>query len=160
MTTGNRIGNFDAWANLEARYSLEARAEGVPKSFADIVVPVADADSAIAVHELEVDAQSLAGTLGTFNQYFTVPNGEEWLVWLIHREGTTGVSSVRGLINQRNGVVANVPLSLPGTGEAFLPFSNLRLLGGGGGLGMLNSGNGADSAIDLRVFYRRLPAIT
>lgn len=153
---GNRIGNYDAWSNLEARYALEARGAAVPKSFANTVIPIASADDAIAVHELEVDSLPLNGTIGVYTPYFTVPDGEEWLVWMIHREATVGVTGIHAIVNQRNGVGANVALSLLDNLEIFPQYERLRVVGGGT-IGLLNTGNAGDTGIFLEVYYRRLP---
>lgn len=152
---GNKINRYAAWTNLQSRYLLEERGVPLPKTFSDVIVPIANADDALALAEVQEDTKSLTGTAGTYVNYFTVPAGEEWQVWMIHRAATIADSAIKTEIRQRVGTLLNTALSARDTAEAFEQYNDLRVFGGGETLGLENTGNAGDSAIALTIFYRR-----
>lgn len=151
----NKILNFDSWVNLEGRYNLEALGPPSPKIFSDVIVPVADADEALARDEIRTGTEDCSGAIGNHVPYFTVPDGEMWLAWMIHRPTTVGASEIQGLCRTNLGTFATVPLSIRNLAEVFREFTHLRLFQAGGGIGMRSTGNGGDSAISVQMWYRR-----
>lgn len=151
----NKITNYDMWANLEGRYALEARGESAPKLLGDVVVPVADADAALAVDEIQQVLLDLSGTIGNFVEAFAPPVGEEWRIWLVIR-GITVVTSAVVFTGQRRGGTFNTSeISLRLTPAEILRYDRLTCIQGGGSIGMRATGNAGDDNVVFAIFYQR-----
>ncbi len=151
----NKITNYEMWANLEGRYALEARGESAPKLLSDVVVAVADADAALAQDEIQQVLLDLSGTIGNNVEAFSVPDGEEWRIWMVIR-GLTIVTSAVVFTGQRRGGTFNTSeITLRLTPAEIIQYDRLTCKQGGGGIGMRATGNAGDDNVVFAIFYQR-----
>lgn len=151
----NKVTNYDMWANLEGRYALEARGESAPKLMSDVIVPVADADAALALDETQQVLLDLSGTIGNFVEAFVVPVGEEWRIWMVIRGLSIVASNVIVTVQRRGGTFNTSEITLRTTPAEIPRYDRLTLIQGGGSIGMRSTGNAGDDNVVFAIFYQR-----
>jgi len=148
MTQPSR--RFKIWERLSSRFLIEpVPADATPApGVGTEIIPVTHVDELLRETQT---AQALAVDISgavAFNSMFTVPEGKRWRVKNIHREATTGTSqvAVRGSVG---GVIAY--LTILATAEQV--WSGTMVLEQTDQVGLMRTGNGADTSIDTDIIY-------
>ena len=138
---------YSLWTRLYKRMLLEpTAADNVTPRVSEVVVPVIQADAILQTPTAAGQVtKDLSGS--SFVIYLTVPTGEEWLLCVVRRSTTTGVSDVQCEVT---GVRQQLS-SAESAGSVFYP-TNI-ILRTGDTIGMSGTGNGADTARHLNVMY-------
>jgi len=138
-----------AWLRLFARYRVTVGFKPEPAFLLDGIQPTTDMDALLRIPKIQGSSASLTGTLGVFVPIFTVPQGKRWFVTGIWREAATGVTQVA--VTQVNGGNTFLPTVLQAAEDVVA--SCRYCLDQGGEVGLLATGNGADTAISLKIIY-------
>jgi len=109
-----------------------------------VILPVTIVDEILKTPKADLSTQDISGA--AYVAFFTVPAGKRWRVKRYQRSATTATSYVRATIGGNL-----VAVSLTGTTAAA---DNLDIgLNEGDDIGMMGTGNGADNARTLNLFY-------
>ena len=112
------------------------------------VQPVSDINELLTDSKISQATKDLTATAGTYVEYFLVPAGKRWKFDRYEKISTTASSQMR--IYDREGVY----MAIKASGTAAEYDAVTLTMDEGWSLGLLTTGNGADSAIIFRVLYR------
>lgn len=143
---------YDLFRRLDSKLLLESgEARGFPPLVSREVVIVVDATDLLLDTNAENVSLDLSGGSSAYVAYFTVPAGERWhLTWAV-REATTANSHVE--IRIAKDAVA-LQLTGDATAIAFFPM-NIFTIDEGDSIGMIESGDPADSGTFMSLLYRK-----
>jgi len=143
----NRVGQFEIWERLRARFLLEPILPHLLKTIGDQVVPVTNVDPLLLVPAAANDTGDLTGSAGTYVAVFTVPEGKRWTVRNLLRFGSTGSSALMAS-------VAGQPVFLTSTGTGGEALNSMALtLNENDSTGLRATANGADTAVRSDIVY-------
>lgn len=143
---------FSLWTRLTQRFALEAQPNMGPPvpSVATMIVPVTDADQLVKDPLARASSENLTAGAGSYVPYQTVPVNERWYVYFLRRGASTGTT----LITITYGGAGPYSFTMADTAGSLLHLGGMRFAAGDT-LGMVTTGNGADTAIPLSVWYER-----
>ena len=143
---------YELFRRLGDKLLLETgEARGFPPLVSRQVVAVIDASELLLDQTMAFASVDIQASAGAYTVYFTVPVGERWhLIW-INREATTANTHVE--IN-KSVADLNQQLSLDGTSFEIIEPKGIRLEANDT-IGMITTGNAADSAIFMNLTYDR-----
>lgn len=133
--------SFTLFERLYTRFSIEpGQVSDVPPTLSTELIPVTNVDELLRTPEAATATVDIQASAGAYVPYFTVPEGQSWIVKNLMRFGTTGASAFMVEIGGSSVIITNTGTA----GEALI--LNLRL-DQGDSVGLRTTGNAADSAI-------------
>ena len=141
-----RILETAVMRRLYDRYKLDPKGV-VFVTMSPTVKPVTQADELLKTPGAASTSGDLTAAPGTYVPYFTVPAGKRWTLKFARRDPSTGASGIQ----IGYGTTSYFFDSL-GTSAETVPMDDLKL-DEGDTIGMITTGNGADGAIVMRLFY-------
>jgi len=147
-----KITQYSIWRKFIPRFGIEpgGLADDAP-SIDELIYPVTNVDRLMEEYGFQGPTIDLTGTLGDFVTVMGPGVDNRRTIVHVWREATTGVSRLTIRYQNLAGSQVAIPISVAGTGEEVVlhPIT----LEAGDLFGMEATGNGADTAIDVKVRY-------
>ena len=143
---------FDVWRRLYTRFLLEPRPATVGVDVGKTIIPVTVVDLLLVRLAPQSAAQDISASAGAYVAFHTVPSGTRWVVKAYVRDTTTAATRVSVNIN-------GTFLTITGSQTASQENNNVDWqLNEGDSIGLVTTGNGADSARRLTVLVEEQDA--
>jgi hypothetical protein len=142
-----RIRETDIIRRLADRLDLDLiSAQAISRLYlSELVIPVTDVGELLKQAKNADVSKDLSGTAGTYTVYHTVPTGKRWTLKWYYRQGSTGTTRV--VVHQT--VQAQIT-----SNDSTERFGQLEItMDEGHTIGLVTTGDGADTAIGLVIFY-------
>jgi len=112
-------------------------------------VPVTQADVLLKTSESDQTAKDISGAPGTYTEYFSVSPGKRWTLKAIRKDPTAGATMI--YLKMKSGGTARAYDALGSTAQTV--DGRDIFLAAGGGVGLITTGNVADTSITCRIYY-------
>ena len=146
--TGIRVRQLSVIRRLYDRYKLDPAAAGVTTLNTEIV-PVTNVDELLASSICVQDTLDLTGAAGSYVLARTCPTGKKWRLRRVFIEAPTGGTSLRLSV----GADTNIQMSPSISTDNYTDNLGGLVLVEGDSYGEAGTGNGADSARVIHMFY-------
>lgn len=146
-----RSESFEVFARLLNRYGIEPDVIPQHPLLSRVIVPITNLDELAQDLSITSDTKDISAGSGV-SEYFVVPDGKLWKIHLIDRPATAASSSLVFTIDG-----TNIKLDQQ-TAINFFHWPRGLPMKENTSIGMLNTGDGGDTARTLIVYYAEIDA--